>query len=121
MIEIINASKYRLTEKFLYSISDHLSSRSDCSKLNYSVTIGHNMIYFEPPIQVCPSTHVRKRQARESIVEHVILRHFHATLYNGSDEFGNMQIHKDALVPGVYIYESSIDNKRRRWHRVRSL
>lgn len=121
MIEVVDTAKYKLTQKFLYSISDHLSSRSDCSKLNYSVTIGHNVIYFEPPIQVCPSTHVRKRQARESIVEHVIFRHFHSTLYDGSDKFGNMQIRRDALVPGVYVYESSIDNKRRRWHMVRSL
>lgn len=121
MIEVVDTAKYKLTQKFLYSISDHLSSRSDCSKLNYSVTIGHSVIYFEPPIQVCPSTHVRKRQARESIVEHVIFRHFHSTLYDGSDKFGNMQIRRDALVPGVYVYESSIDNKRRRWHMVRSL
>lgn len=121
MIEVVDTAKYKLTQKFLYSISDHLSSRSDCSKLNYSVTIGHNVIYFEPPIQVCPSTHVRKRQARESIVEHIIFRHFHSTLYDGSDKFGNMQIRRDALVPGVYVYESSIDNKRRRWNMVRSL
>lgn len=120
-MEALDSSKYELTKKFLYCISKHLSSRADCSRLNYSVTIGHNCIYFEPPVQVCPSIHVRKRQARESIVEHVVVRHFHKQVYGGTDNYGNVKIQCDVLLPGVYLYESSVDNKRRRWQKVRSL
>lgn len=120
-MEALDNRKYELTKKFLYCISRHLSSRADCSKLNYSVTIGHSCIYFQPPIQVCPSTHVRKRQARESILEHVVVRHFHKQVYDGVDNYGNVKIRSEVLLPGVYSYESSVDNKRRRWQKVRSL
>jgi len=130
----------RLTQKFLKCISDHLSGRPECRKLEYRVAIGvqdpkmpsqvtfdelvnpdYNVkdhIYFYPPIDVYPSTHNRKKSDLQSILHHAIFKHYADELFDKSVD-GSIYVKTDKLVPGVYIYQLSMNGKRRRWIRVR--
>lgn len=118
----ITPEKSLLTKDVLNTIAKHLAGRPDCKNLNYLVTIGPeevpDCIIFEPVrIRVLPNRYKRHESDKVSVLTHVIRDHF-PDLYKGPDGQFNVKADTDKLVKGVYVYESSIDHKRRRWVKV---
>lgn len=122
----------KLTQAFLTSIAQHLSSRAECRGVNYRIAIGvndpqiinhnvpENCITFIPNIYVFPDRYHRKDTDKIPIVYHVASAHYSDNLSAYQKE-GYAFIDTANLVPGVYEYQSSIDNKKRRWVRLESL
>lgn len=110
--------KSLLTKQLLQKIANHLSGRKDCKGVNYVVTIHseEKSVEFYPSTQVFPNRYRRCERDKVSIVSHVIQEHLPELLI-GFDTQLNLLVDTDKLVPGTYIYESSIDNRRRRWTR----
>lgn len=122
MKELMRSNNSDLTKRVLKCISDHLSGRNDCKGVNYSVTIGteyfEELMIFEPVrIMVFPNRYRRHESDKVSVISHVIQEHF-PELYKGTNGMFNINADTSKLVKGVYVYESSVDNKRRRWVRV---
>lgn len=130
-------TRYRLTEKFLKTISSRLSGRSDCRRVNYLVYIGRdpidnwkvsdndlrdptNYVFFIPNRYVYPNVHKKSDIDKRPIIDHVILTYFKQQLFNGYDEYGKLRVYTKNLIPGVYEYESSVNGKSRRWVKVYS-
>lgn len=113
--EIVRSER---TRRFLLCISRHLSSRKECRKKNYTVLICPDAVFFDPYIKVYPSRYHRKKESSVGIIEHVVLGHFYHSVYSHTDDSGTIFVQKDSLVPGRYIYQSSLDNKRRRWNKI---
>lgn len=111
----------QLTMSVLLSISQHLSTRTQCKDVNYEVTIRSGRISFYPDVKVFPNVHRRKQSDKETIIEHVLRYHYdnELVLPTGivTDTGGEYLINTDKLVPGHYVYRSSIDGKRRKWFR----
>ena len=126
-----------LTEQFLRALSSHLSSRADCRKVTYRCIIGvddgrsrqldildiagkdfNKYIMFDPSIYVYPNVHLKHDVNKTSVLEHVLKYHFPEIL-DSYDILGNVTIHSGLLVPGIYEYQLSVSEKRRRWTRVR--
>ena len=129
----------KLTKEFLNCVAKHLSGRSECRGVTYRIVIGvednavqhlfnlkgYAKISFEdyamflPHVLVFPDRYHKKVYHKLPILDHVLLYHFQDTLYKGHDDKGNIKIRTDALIPGVYEYQPSVDMKRRRWVRVK--
>ncbi len=93
------------TKEFLHLISNHLSSRKECKRMTYKVTIFENKNpTMDPVIEVFPSIHRRKIQDKTAVINHILQDH---------------NIDVSDLVPGVYIYQISVNAKRRRWTNFR--
>lgn len=111
----------QLTMKVLLSISQHLSTRVQCKDVNYEVVIRPGSITFYPDVKVFPNVHRRKQVDKETILEHILKYHYNDELImsNGlaTDATGEYLINCDQLIPGRYVYRSSIDGKRRKWFR----
>ena len=129
-------NKTRRTEKFLRTLSSHLSGRSECKHLPYRCVIGvedperkqidildilgrdiNSYISFYPIVYVYKDRHARKSAQKSSVLDHVLKYHF-ADVINNKDIMGNTTIHSGLLVPGIYEYQLSITGKRRKWIRV---
>lgn len=128
-----------LTKSFLQCITKHLSSRPECRGVTYRLVLGKKddlnsnkseidfsgYISFSPHVEVYHDRYSRKPCDKLPVEEHVILIHFMDELYAGRAKFSNGQIkesikiHGDKIVPGIYEYQPSITNKRRRWVRVK--
>lgn len=127
----------QLTKQLLNGVASHLSSRPECRGVTYRMVIGvpetsmevsiegykgldiSNYITFYPRVMVFPDRYHRKECHRLSILEHMLTYHFKDELFAGKDDKGNLRIIGDNIVPGIYEYQSSIDNKRRRWVRIK--
>lgn len=114
--------KTTLTKDMLHCISSHLSGRQDCKGVEYAVTIGHetfdDLVVLEPVKFVFPNRYRRCERDRIPVVSHVVKEHF-PELYINTDSMYGTHIDTSKLVKGVYVYQSSIDSKRRRWVRVK--
>ena len=93
------------TLEFLNKISRRLSSREDCKRVEYEVTISKSSISMNPLIFVFPDTHHRADIDKMSILTFVIQS------YNKEQQ---------RLSSGTYKYEcaDSLSKKRRRWVKV---
>lgn len=113
-------SKSSLTQAVLNIIAKHLSSRNGYKGVNYMVRICSEAPYlsFQPITQVFPDKFHRRACDSESIEFHVVYRHFYKDLYAGTNDQGKVMLQPNKLVEGVYLYQSSIDNKSRRWIRI---
>lgn len=131
--------KSKLTQQFLQCIAQHLSSRSECKGVTYRIAIGEydtvlappcismfedslakNRVLFSPNVAVFPDRYRRKDTDKVSVVYHVASAHFDEMLLTYQED-GCTFIQADNLVRGVYEYQPSIDNKKRRWVRLESL
>ena len=114
--------KSKKTEQFLRCIAQHLSSRRDCRGIRYTVTLGcpvdKRRVTFEPVRLVCPNRYRRCERDKVNIITHVIKEHFPELQLQESDT-DIVYVNTAKLVPGVYVYELSIDKKRRRWARIK--
>lgn len=110
-------SRSTLTLKLLKSLSSHLSSRRDCKGKPYILCIHSDSPYisFFPKVSVFPDQFHRKSVDKIPVESHVILSHFREELFDRIDESGRLCIQPGKLVPGLYLYESSVNNKCRRW------
>lgn len=120
--DTITPEKSILTRDILNSVSKHLAGRKDCKGINYTVTIGtetvEDCMIFEPVrIRVFPNRYKRQESDKVSVISHVMQEHF-PDLYQGPDGMFNVKVDTSKLVKGTYVYESSVDNKRRRWVRI---
>ena len=114
----MNATK--LTMDVLLNISHHLSTRSQCKQVNYEVIITSNSISFRPQLNVFPNIHRRKSSDRQPIVEHILKYHYDSELLSPDAcrlSSSAYAILPNKLIPGKYVYRSSIDGKRRKWFR----
>ena len=91
------------TEKLLHLISSHLSSRQDCRRVQYKVTVVDDAVSIVPHIQVYKNRYCRRAVDLLDVVDHVINYH---------SDSGH-------LVDGTYIYKLSVDAKQRKWTRER--
>ncbi len=116
--------KSKTTEMFLRLIAQHLSSRQDCRGIEYTVTIGNeywdDIVLMDPPKHVYPDKHRRSSADLRPVTEHVLKYHM-PELYLPTEDSCNLFIDKDKIVPGVYMYQLSVDKKKRRWIKVESL
>lgn len=131
--------KSKLTQKFLQCIAQHLSSRRECKGVSYRISIGvhDSMLYphevsmfekelsnkrvlFHPNTYVFPNQYHRKDTDKVNVVYHVASSHFGDMILSYQED-GCTYVDTDKLVRGVYEYQPSIDNKKRRWVRVESL
>lgn len=93
----------KYTEEFLHQISSHLSSRSECRGIEYTVTISNDFVVVDPLIKVCKSRYSRKESDKMLVETHV--QNFHNSSTN-------------SLVDGTYRYILSNSKRRRRWTKV---
>ena len=117
--------KAKVTTQFLRCIAQHLSSRADCKGLEYVVTIGtdkwDDAVLMSPMKYVFPNRYDRSPSYLESVVLHV-LKHHMPELYSPRTEcIYTAFVDINKIVPGTYMYQLSIDKKRRRWTKVESL
>lgn len=114
--------KSKTTEKFLKCIAQHLSSRGDCRGIRYTVTLGcpvdKRIVTFEPIRLVFPNRYRRCGRDKVNIITHVIKEHFSELQIQETDT-DIVYVDTDKMVTGVYVYELSIDKKRRRWTRIK--
>lgn len=92
------------TMKLLRLISSHLSSRVDCKKVEYYVTIADH-VTMSPLIEVYPDRRTRGKLKKEDLLHHIQNHHADLTQLQ--------------LVKGTYIYQLSVTKKSRRWTRSR--
>lgn len=129
--------KSKLTQQFLQCIAQHLSSRPECKGVAYRIAIDEydsklvdckpilkndlsgSRILFRPNVLVFPDKYQRKEINKVNVVYHVISSHFSDLLVDNK-EIG-LFIDSSKLVKGIYEYQSSVDNKKRRWVRIESL
>lgn len=120
------------TQQFLQHVSRRLSGRIDCKKVEFRVGIGcrfpgadkitapqildSRYIFFSPPINVYKDLHHRKELDLRNIVDHVI-QEYYDNLILGYDLLGNLIVDTSKFIIGVYDYQLSIDQKRRKWMR----
>lgn len=110
--------KTQKTKEFLQLVALHLSGREDCRGVNYKVTLNEDKtVLFEPIVMVYPNKHQRKDSDKRIVTRHVLAEHM-AYIFEGSDSQGNTLIDTNWIIPGTYEYQSTYDNKRRRWVRV---
>lgn len=116
-----------MTVKFLRCITNHLSGRYDCRRIEYQVVIvpvdlpdfHYQYVLMYPEISVFPSVHLREESNRVSLLDHIIFNHFHDTLYAGRDKYGHILVKQNSLVSGTYIYQLSMYGKSRKWRKQR--
>lgn len=129
--------KSKLTQQFLQCIAQHLSSRPECKGITYRIAIdaydtklidskpilendlSGSRILFSPNVLVFPDRYQRKEINKVNVVHHVICSHFGELLID--DEEIGLFVDSSKLVKGIYEYQSSMDNKKRRWVRIESL
>lgn len=119
MLSAQERANARTTQDFLSCIASHLSSREDCKGVEYVVNIKEgNVVTFEPNgIKLFPNRYRRSERDRVSVIFHVAQYHFPELVIDVT----NTEIHVDTskLVLGRYLYQYSMDHKRRRWIRYR--
>ena len=104
------------TEDFLTTISKRLSSRLDCKNVMYVVRIKSNTVTMFPDIYVFRSKHKRRPEDKMHILCYVqnVVKGLPVKLTID----GEIVIDDVTLQDGTYIYQSSFDNKRRKWTRL---
>lgn len=136
---VAEVEKSKFTQKFLQTLSQHLSSREECKGLTYRIAIGvyddkvfptqismfeeelrHKRVCFFPNVLVFPDRHHRKETDKVNVVTHVARDHYDDLLCTYQEE-GCVFVQTDNLVKGVYEYQPSVDHKKRRWVRLESL
>lgn len=124
------------TVEFLRAISDRLSGRKNCRKIEYTVCIGmdddsvdrqlhlsdtedmSNKVYFYPERVVYPDRFHRQKSDLTEIVYHILKTRFKDTVYD-CDQFDRPCFKQGSLTPGIYKYILSFDKRRRQWVRVK--
>lgn len=131
--------KSKLTQQFLQCIAQHLSGRPECKGVAYRIAIGtydtvllpssismfeeelaQNRVLFSPNVFVFPDRYRRKDTDKVGVVYHVAANHFDDMLLTYQED-GCTFVNTENLVKGIYEYQSSVDNKKRRWVRIESL
>lgn len=128
-------NRSELTKQLLNCIAKHLSGRQDCRGKTYRVVLcttddsleqeygivinANESASFNLGTAVFPDRYHRKDCDKLPVIEHIALYHFPNSLYAGRTAQGAIKLNKYSIVPGIYEYQPSIDNKRRRWIRVK--
>lgn len=105
MIENFGEPKGQVTESLLKSIANRLSGRADCKQVCYRVTINHLGVTMDPIVDVFPNRYKRREEDKMDVVSYI-------------HEYKMPDVKLSDFVFGVYEYQLSIDNKKRRWRRV---
>ena len=116
----MNSTKVANTEKLLFLISKHLSSRSRLRHEEYFCCISTNMISFYPKEDVFPDKFHKKLGDKISLLYHILIDHFdlHIQELSSIRHAYCINILDNKFVPGVYKYSLSINKKTRRWVRL---
>ena len=92
------------TDKFLHLISNHLSGRRDCRKVEYLVIVDPLYISMYPNIQVYNDVHNRADCNKVSVIDHILNKH--------ASEFDSN------IIEGKYLYKLSAESKYRKWVKI---
>ncbi len=95
----------KITEQFLKAISQRLSGREDCKKVNYKVTIDSKGIHMDPIVNVYPNRYLRKEVNKMDIISYI-------------QEYKMPSVGLEEFVTGRYEYQLSADTKNRRWRKL---
>ena len=99
-----DSERIKNTEDFLKLIAYRLSGRDDTKHLNYRIKISKkSSVSMEPMVYIFPNRYCRKESDRTDVVSYIL----------------SMMMNDWDFVPGEYVYQSSINNKRRRWVKVK--
>lgn len=104
------------TEELLTTISKRLSSRSDCKNVMYVVRVRNNIVTMFPDIYVYRGKHNRRPEDKMNILCYV--QNVIKGVPTRMTVDGGIVIDDVNLQDGTYIYQSSFDNKRRKWTRL---
>lgn len=105
IIENLNEPTSKQTEFLLKSISTRLSSREDCRKTTYKVTIDHNGVSMSPLVYVFPNRYKRQESDKIDIVTYVHKYKMDGALLSG-------------FVFGTYEYSSGDVSTKRKWRKL---
>lgn len=107
------------TKLFLRQISNHLSSRDGCSKIEYEVIIHEQYVECKPVFYVFSSAYSKSRKEMHSLLYHIANMHV-PELQKGIeyDSHFGIPVNSGLLVPGTYVYRFSFKGKRRKWVRI---
>ena len=95
--------KMKNTEDFLKLLAYRLSGRDDMKHINYKVKISNQGVSMDPVVMIFPNRYRRKEADKIDVVSYIL----------------TMMLSDRSFVPGEYIYQSSVDNKRRRWVKLK--
>jgi len=96
--------KMKNTEDFLKLVAYRLSGRDDMKHVNYRVKISKKgSVCMDPVVMIFPNRYRRKEADKIDIISYILA----------------MMISDRDFVPGEYVYQSSVNNKRRRWIKVK--
>ena len=104
-MSIFEEGNGKRTMELLNYISSRLSGRDDCKNVNYIVTIDHTGIRMSPMVNVYPNRYRRHESDKLDVISYI-------HMYKMPDALTS------DFVFGTYQYQSSFDNKRRRWTRI---
>lgn len=101
------------TKDLLSSIAQHLSSKESCRHYMYRVIVTDTTVTFHINARLCRTKGDVK--SAESVIWHIIGQHFQHIFFKSLADYDCVEIIRNSLVPGVYVYMSSVGNKQRRW------
>lgn len=105
MFDSISEPVGQQTEFLLKSIATRLAGRDDCRKITYRVTIDHTGVRMHPLTYVFPNRYTRKEKDKIDIISYIHQYKMQGALLSG-------------FVFGIYEYQLSFDEKRRKWVKV---
>lgn len=134
MLEMFeNSTQYKNTKNLLNLISEHLSSREDCRKLDYYVEIfpydsrdkieqvcfimRRNGQLYTP--YVFPDRYHRKQLDKLSILKHIFNYHFNDIHQYCSNQPYRVIIDQNNFIPGCYAFKAVGSSQRRQWSKIR--
>lgn len=114
-----------MTKKILSLLSQHLSSRTDLKRTEYTITVRHDpnseddIVEISPKILVFPNVHDKQQKDKRTIVYHIMKVHFpEALVISKNSEYGDVHIHRGIMTEGTYSYCYKPNYIRRRWFRI---
>lgn len=102
------------TKQFLQIISSHLQQKP--SGVIYVCTITENQVELSPTVYTYKDIHHRTPDYLDSVLQHVIKYHAkELQVIDGQSGDTICDIQPGYLIPGQYVYQTSINKKRRKW------
>lgn len=102
------------TKQFLQVLSSHLQQKQ--SGVIYVCTITENRVELSPTVYTYKDIHHRTQDYLDSVLQHVIKYHCsELQVIDGHNGDTICDIQTGYLIPGQYVYQTSINKKRRKW------
>lgn len=111
---IVSTNKSTNTKMFLSCLASHIQQKP--SGVIYVCTITEDKIEFSPTSYIYKDIHHRTPDYLDSVLQHVLKYHCNdLQVADGDNADSICSIQPDRLIPGQYVYQTSINKKRRKW------